>query len=67
MNNLEEINQMLLQFRKVSHQAVGEAGGLLGDTMTSILTSVGQKMAQMQQQIDELKKENEELKKKSKK
>jgi len=63
---LEEINQMLLQFRKVSHQAVGEAGGIMGDTMTSILTAVGQKMAQMEQQIEALKKENEELKQKKK-
>ena len=66
MANLEEINSMLQQFRKVSHQAVGEAGGLLGDTMTSILTSVGQKMAQMQQEIETLQKENAELKKKKK-
>ena len=57
---------MLLQFRKVSHQAVGEAGGIMGDTMTSILTAVGQKMAQMEQQIEALKKENEELKQKKK-
>jgi len=57
---------MLLQFRKVSHQAVGEAGGIMGDTMTSILTAVGQKMAQMQQEIETLKKENEELKQKKK-
>jgi hypothetical protein len=64
MANLEEINQMLLNFRKVSHQAVGEAGGIMGDTMTSILTAVGQKMAQMQQEIETLKKENETLKKK---
>ena len=63
---MEEINQMLLQFRKVSHQAVGEAGGIMGDTMTSILTAVGQKMAQMEQQIESLKKENEELKQKKK-
>lgn len=63
---MEEINQMLLQFRKVSHQAVGEAGGIMGDTMTSILTAVGQKMAQMEQQIEALKKENEELKQKKK-
>jgi hypothetical protein len=66
MANLEEINQMLLQFRKVTHQAIGETGGIMGDTMTSILTAVGQKMAQMEQQIEALKKENEELKQKKK-
>ena len=66
MANLEEINSMLQQFRKVSHQASGEATGMMSDTVTSILTSVGQKMAQMQQEIETLQKENVELKKKKK-
>ena len=53
---MEEINQLLTQMRKVSHQASGEAAGIVSDTMTNILTTVGQKMASMQVEIDGLKK-----------
>lgn len=57
--SMEEINQLLTQMRKVSHQASGEAAGIVSDTMTNILTTVGQKMAAMQVEIDGLKKELE--------
>jgi gas vesicle protein len=57
--SMEEINQLLTQMRKVSHQANGEAAGIVSDTMTNILTTVGQKMAAMQVEIDGLKKELE--------
>jgi len=45
--SMEEINQLLTQMRKVSHQASGEATGIVSDTMTNILTTLGQKMAAM--------------------
>jgi len=63
--NVDEVNQMLSQVRSTMHATCGTANGLISDTLTSVLSQIGQRMLQMQTQVNQLKKENEELKKKT--
>jgi len=63
--DVDEINQLLSQVRSTMHATCGTANGLISDTLTSVLSQVGQRMLQLQAQINQLKKENEEFKKKT--
>ena len=63
--DVNEINQLLAQIRSSFHAASGTAIGLMSDTQTSGLSQLGQKMLALQTQVNQLKKENEELKKKT--
>jgi len=65
--DVDEINQLLSQVRSTMHATCGTANGLISDTLTSVLSQIGQRMIAMQTQINQLKKENEELKKKTQK
>ncbi len=60
--NVDEINQLLSQVRSTMHATCGTANGLISDTLTSVLSQIGQKMLAMQAQINQL---NAELKKKT--
>ena len=62
--DVDEINQLLSQVRSTMHATCGTANGLISDTLTSVLSQIGQRMISLQTQINQLKKENEELKKK---
>jgi len=62
--DVNEINQFLTQARSTVHATCGTAHGLISDTLTSLLSQLGQKMLALQTQVNQLKKENEELKKK---
>jgi len=64
---INEINQLLAQIRNSFHAASGTAIGLMSDTQTSGLSQIGQKILALQTQVNQLKKENEELKKKTQK
>ena len=63
-NPIDEINGLLKEGKRVIHAASGEAIGGLSDTMTAILTQIGQRWLQSQNDNLRLRKENEELKKK---
>jgi len=65
--NVDEVNQMLSQVRSTMHATCGTANGLISDTLTSVLSQIGQRMLALQTQVNQLKKENEELKKKTQK
>ena len=60
---VNEINQLLAQFRSSIHATSGTAIGLISDNVTSGLSQLGQKMVSQQMQISRLTKENEDLKK----
>ena len=59
-----EINQMLTQARSSLHATCGTANGLISDTVTGLLSQIGQRMVSQQMQISQLTKQIEELKKK---
>ena len=61
---VNEINQLLAQAKNTLHATCGSASGLISDTVTSIFMQLGQKMLSLQVQNNQLRKENEELKKK---
>ena len=61
---VNEINQLLAQAKNTVHATCGSASGLISDTVTSLFVQLGQRMVSQQMQITQLKKENEELKKK---
>jgi len=63
--DVDETNQLLSQIRSTMHATCGTANGLISDTLTSVLSQLGQRIIGMQTQITQLKKENEELKKKT--
>jgi len=65
--DVDEINQLLSQVRSTMHATCGTANGLISDTLTSVLSQIGQRMISMQGQLNQYKKENEELKKKTQK
>jgi len=65
--DVDEINQLLSQVRSTMHATCGTANGLISDTLTSVLSQIGQRMVSLQTQVTQLKKENEELKKKTQK
>ena len=54
---------MIREGKRVIHAASGEAIGGLSDTMTAILTQIGQKLLQSQNEVVRLKKELEDKKK----
>ena len=59
-----EINQLLAQAKNAIYSSCGSATGMIGDTVSGILVNFGRQMARLQAEIIQLKKENEELKKK---
>ena len=61
---VNEINQLLAQAKNTLHATCGSASGLISDTVTSLFVQLGQKMLSLQIQNSQLKKENEDLKKK---
>ena len=63
--DINEVNQLLSQIRSTMHATCGTANGLISDTLTSVLSQLGQKMLALQTQVNQLKKETEELKKKT--
>jgi len=65
--DVDEVNQLLSQVRSTMHATCGTANGLISDTLTSVLSQIGQRMLQLQAQVNQLKKENDELKKKTQK
>jgi len=65
--DVDEVNQLLSQVRSTMHATCGTANGLISDTLTSVLSQIGQRMLALQAQVNQYKKENEELKKKTQK
>ena len=59
-----EINQILREAKSTVHASCGTASGLISDTVSSLFVQLGQKMLALQIQNNQLKKENEDLKKK---
>ena len=60
---IDEINGLLREGKRVIHAASGEAIGGLSDTMTAVLTQIGQRLLQSQTENVRLKKELEDKKK----